>query len=426
MTFARAWTAMLLVCVAASCGGERDSRPNFLILSIDTLRADHLGLYGHGRDTSPRIDALGAGGVVFESAYSSSSWTLPAFASAVTSLYPSTHGVQSLEARLDESFRTLPEFFRDAGYDTCGVTSHNFFSTQSGMRQGFIHFDEELVLETDDLLELVSSEGVSDRGIRWIERKAGSADDLPWLLWLHYFDPHDAYKSHAGSAFGDERPVDRYDGEIAHTDLHLGRVLDALDEHGFAENTVVLLFADHGEEFGDHGKTNHAHTLYRELVRIPLIVRAPGIAPRRVDQNVRMIDLLPTALELAGIGQTSDVVGRSLVPLMRGEGLPDEPALMELSIDPDHAFEALVDGNWKLIRVNRPASEELFDLAADPGEKNDLSAAEPERLARMREQLDALRDEARAKSLDYHQSLGHGLTQAEIDELTRLGYIGDD
>ena len=418
--------------LAGSCGDPAPGGPNVLLITIDTLRADHLGCYGYGRDTSPAIDALAAGGMRFDRAQASSSWTLPGLASVHTALYSSTHGCWTFASALDPSFVTLAETLRDAGYDTAGVASHVFLATDYGLHQGFVHYDEELVNASgDESHEQISSPAVSDKGVRFLEHKAGAADGSPWMLWLHYFDPHTIYQTHEGISerFGTEEPMDLYDGEIAFTDLHVGRVLDRLGELGLADDTVVVLLSDHGEEFGDHGGRAHGHTLYRELVRVPFLMRGPGIESGACDAVVRTVDLAPTLLELCGVAARRPMHGRSLVPMLAGlsgAGEPeDRPAIAELRLNDDNRFDAIVADGWKLVVDVETGEVQLFDLRADPAEQHDVAADHEDVVGRLRTRLGDTITDARRDGEAYTLTGPRELLPEEMRSLEHLGYAGD-
>jgi arylsulfatase A-like enzyme len=269
------------LCIALSCT-PKAKRPNVLFISIDTLRADHLGTYGYARGTSPRIDAFAKTACVFESAQSSASWTLPSIASLMTSLYSTTHGCWKIESRLEPEYTTFAEVLRDSGYDTAMAVPHLFLSAQYGLQQGFTHVDDTLIRTGADSDQAISSPGITERGLAFIEEKAKVNDGVPWFLWLHYFDPHDAYLPHAGFSerFGTEKEIDLYDGEIAFTDDHVGRVIERIDALNLAPDTIVVIVADHGEEFGEHGSRV---TATRSISR-PCAFRSscarPGSRPR--------------------------------------------------------------------------------------------------------------------------------------------------
>jgi arylsulfatase A-like enzyme len=404
-------------------------RPNVLLITIDTLRADRLGVYGHARPTSPRLDAFAAGAVVFENAEASAPWTLPTLASVLTSEVPSTHGCRDFGSVLDGSFTTLAERLLAAGYDTACVVSHLFATSRHGLQQGFVHTDDSYAYPEVDPAQSVTSQVISDKAIRFLDQKEASPDKSPWLLWLHYFDPHDAYVQHPGisEAFvtpGERTPGqvldDAYEGEIRYTDEHVGRVLDALERTGLARDTVVVVVADHGEEFYERGALGHGHSLHRELVHVPLLVRAPGTAPGRVRDVVRQVDVLPTVLELVGLA-VPESAGRSLVPLLRGGTLPEAPALAELS-QGQNRFDALREGRYKVLRAPDAGTSELYDLELDLDERTNVSAEHPDALARMLAELDRLQGEARARASLFGAAPEITFTPGQREDLDKLGY----
>ncbi len=384
----RSVLAAILAVVLTACGERAfvppwagEPPPNVLLLSVDTLRADHLGFHGYPRATSPNLDAFARTAVVFDDAQASASWTLPGLATVFTSTYSSTHNCWSFASRLDDSFTTLTEILTRAGYDSACVVSHLYCTVRHGLQQGFVHFDDTFAYPEADPVDAVTSQRIAERGIGFLERKAAAPDGHPWFLWLHFFDPHDEYVEHPGISErfvtpGDRTATqvarDRYDGEIAYTDLHVGRVLQALEQTGQSDDTIVVFLSDHGEEFGDHGGYRHGHTLFAELVRVPLAIRVPSIAPRHVPELVRTVDVLPTVLELVGLRAPAGIEGQSLAPAMRGADLRALPALAEIRTDAA-TLDCVVDGRFKLVRdLSRAGAPILFDLEADPGEMYDI------------------------------------------------------
>jgi arylsulfatase A-like enzyme len=211
-------------------------------------------------------------------------------------------------SRLDPSHLTLAEILRDAGYRTHGIGSHTFLKATRGLQQGFSGFDDELIHDHKRTDRHVSSREISDKALRWLdERAAAGPDEPPWLLWLHYFDPHTAYVAHAGVSerFGLERPVDLYDGEIAFTDHELGRVLDRFARSGHDATTLVVFASDHGEALGEHGLDSHSTNVFGEVTRIPLAIRDPRIGAGRVSVPVESLDVLPTILDLLDLRDLS-------------------------------------------------------------------------------------------------------------------------
>ena len=418
---------LLLGAITWSASRSRPpKRPNVLFVSLDTLRADHLGTYGWKRPTSPNFDAFAAKSVVFEQAQSSSSWTLPSLATLMTSLLPSTHRCEKDSSRLDPGYTTLAEILREAGYDTAIVASHLFMNAGHGLQQGFTRVDTRII--QDDFA--ITSPDVTDWGVAWLEDKAAAADGVPWFLWLHYFDPHAPFLVHDGisEAFGTSTDLEKYDGEIAFTDRHLGRLFEAFERLGFAEDTIVVLVADHGEEFGEHGYQGHGYNLHEEVVHVPLVLRAPGIAPRRVPDVVPTVDVMPTLLELCGAKAQNDVEGRSLSPLLRGEPDAQREACSEVRWKFDYDIKSLRRTTWKYIDSHQREvdAELLYDHAVDPGEKKNLLGSEPARSADLRSGLRARLERARVLGAGYERHATSDLPPSEVERLQGLGYAGEE
>jgi arylsulfatase A-like enzyme len=438
--------SLAVLSLLHGCVGEgRPARPNLLWIAVDTLRADHLGAYGYDRATSPSIDRFFATAVVFDDAQATSSWTLPSFASMMTSLYPSTHGCRRFQHRLAPSFTTLAERLRDAGYYTAGIVSHVFLGSKHGLQQGFEHFDEQLVASTlKSSHAAISSPAVTEKALAFLAGRTAASDRRPWFLFVHYFDPHRLYQEHDGSskAFGTE-PVDRYDGEIAFTDEHIGRLLSELDSRGLSSDTVVVFVADHGEEFGDHGRQGHGVTLHNEVTRVPLAIRVPGGTPRRVSDTVSLVDLMPTLLDLLSVdAPDTPMAGRSLVPLLVGGRAGARDALLELEVShyreihPDQ--DAYISRGWKLIVAGSRGNVSdqtggdaegvrawLYDRERDPEEQHDLSATHPEITARMRDQLESARRAAARLAANFDPAEEADLSPEDLERLRTLGYLDD-
>ncbi len=463
---------LVLFGLAWLLSGCADSPPrarNLLFITIDTLRADRLGIYGYARPTSPSLDAFAREAVVFDNAQAHSTWTLPSVASIMTSLYPSSHGCTRSDSALDPSFLTLGELLQDAGFRTAAVTNHVFLSGRHGMSQGYEHFDDELVPQGKAgegreafkrLQDAVTSDLISDRGIAWLRQTREEDSGQRWLLWLHYFDPHQAYQVHEGFQSGLDlsSPSDRYDGEIAFTDHHVGRVLDELAALGLSDDTAVVIVADHGEEFGEHGFKDHGWNLFREALRAPLLMRAPGIEPGRVGEVVRLVDVLPTALDLLGVPLPPAREGTSLLPALRGQSAPRGlPALAELALRPGHIADSVQVGDWKLIldysgaldattgmratgpfagplflreadqvsRAPEEATSLLFDLRSDTSETRNVAEEQPAIAAQLKVQLLDLIERAAALVAQSGFTVADPLDLSEEEQarLRSLGYL---
>lgn len=412
----------------AACTPPAAERPNVLLLSVDTLRADRLGAFGYERDTTPALDRFAAESVVFDRAVAQAPWTLPSLASLMSGMPTTTHGCWTPQTRLDPIFSTLAEVLQRSGYDTLGVANQPYTSRQHGLHQGFTWYDDELTLNAPQ----VTSERVTDKVLFLLEQKAGKQDDYPWFLWAHYFDPHDQYLAHEGvsEAFGTESDEDLYDGEVRFTDGHLGRVLDALEEHGLVDDTVVIFVTDHGEEFGDHGGKQHGFRLYSELTRVPLIVFDPtrNAARRRIPEDVSTLDLLPTLREILDLPASDQDQGRSLVPAYAGTAPLPPRTLFTMRSEPEEQggreLVGVIARGHKLILTEPKGRRELYDLGADPGETTNLARENPE----LADALEAewRRFAASARRWD-QESEAVTLSPEAARRLAEIGYVdGED
>jgi len=395
------------------------SRPNVLLVSIDSLRADHLGSYGYARDTTPTIDRLAREGVLFETALSSASWTVPAHMTMLTGLPPEVHGVTTTQQSLSADAVTLAEVLQAAGYDTAAFVSGPTVMAHYGFGQGFSLFDESMV----EPHRARSAEGISSPGLvqqvdGFLERWDYSGREAPFFVFLHMWDvhydyappePYDRlfdpdYQGDLTSEHFERNPrikpdMDRrdlehlialYDGEIRFTDEHLGQIVARLRALGVLDDTLVVVTSDHGDEFFEHGLKGHAKTLYDEVLRVPLVLRYPrrlGFG-QRIAAQVRMMDIAPTILGLARV-PAPDGFGAShlddsyrfadLTPFIAGRHpqrpLPELTAFSDTTSVFGHQ-QAIRTPDAKLIRYAwaRPGrlKTEVFDLASDPGEHSNL------------------------------------------------------
>ena len=354
-------------------------RPNLIHITIDTLRADHLGAYGHVRETSPNLDALARRGLRFKWAFSQGAQTKVSIPSMFSGRYFSE------VERSPDSWATIwpenllvAERLADAGYHTAGFPSHRFFLPLYGLNQGFHDWDLGLVEKFGPRIVNVStSTQTTDRVIDWFD--ARGVDTGPYYVWIHYFDPHHWYQSHDdGEDFG-EKDEDRYDEEIRHTDKHVGRLLDHLERAGWLKSSYVFVQGDHGEGFGQHGYRYHGQHLFNDQVRVPLIVAGPALPPRVVEHPVALVDLVPTFLDLAGIDRPLELPGFSVLPFASARtGYRRPPVYIEMIRDSNHSDRrALIEWPWKYqlgITFNEVT---LYDLSSDPDEQVDVLAANP-------------------------------------------------
>lgn len=446
-----AFTAGLLACSAP----ERSARPNIVLIVVDTLRADHLGSYGHTRPTSPAIDALAADAIRFERAYASAPWTKPSMASMLTGLHPPTHTVLQLERSLPDSARTLAERLGEAGYATGAVISHHVIGSEFGFDQGFTHFIED---QGQGHMHL-STPRVTEQANALLETL--DADDRPFFLLVHYFDPHFLYLRHPEYAFAGERPkrirwkggisglrrLDppatpeeiayleaAYDEEIRFTDDGIGRFIASMRERGVFDDALIVFTADHGEEFYEHGWIGHTIAVTEELVRVPLIVRLPGgvAGGRVVADPVSLVGLPATLLELADVAVAQgELQEPSFVPLLEGvAGADAAPVYVEVEFQrnlepllerfsPNHEL-AVLSGAHKLVLDLATNEVALYDVVSDPTEDRDIAAEHPEVVDRLRVLLDEQRRRVSAAPLP---ALDRTLTTEQEQMLRELGYI---
>jgi arylsulfatase A-like enzyme len=431
--------AALLTC---ACADPRPAPPpNVLLIVVDTLRRDHLGAYGHERATSPQLDRLAADAVRYDAAQSQAPWTLPSVAAILTGRDAAALGIANDTDVLDPGLVLLPEVLKERGYATGAVVSHRFVSADWGFDQGFDHFDDDHARGH----LAVTSPAVTEAALAFLEAHR----DRPFFLFLHYFDPHFAYLEHEGFRFergapyqgwieshtprnqmmerletltdADAREMRRlYDSEIAFTDHHIGRVLDRLRELELYDRTLILVTADHGEEFLDHGHLGHGKTLYQDVIAVPLVVRYPGRGAGVVERPVALIDLFPTVLAAVGVKPGAEVEGVSLLEE------PEGGRLVFGSTAQRGGLRSVRDDRFKLIHRRR-GSPELYDLSLDPAERRNLlapgavppPASHAERLQR------ALEAHAARLALAPRR-VPRDLDAEERRQLEALGYLAED
>jgi len=415
--------------------------PNVLLISVDTLRADHLGCYGAARDTSPNMDALARRGVLFERAYAQAPWTLPSMASVVSSLYPSEHSADAFNRRIPLDVTTLAERLRSRLYRTTGIVAHHFTGRELGFSQGFEAFDETHILGAEG----VSSPELTQAAIRSLEANRRAS----FFLWVHYFDPHYSYVSHEEFPWSrgytgplpkilkvvqfshEKRELseadvqyirDVYDEEVSFTDRHIGELLRALDRLGLSESTLVVLVGDHGEEFLDRGNFGHGSRVYEELAHVPLIIAGPGVGTggRRAAQVVETRSIATTVSSACGLGDG----GFSGMDLLAAAA-NDAPGVA--FIEGSHAWGiadrkfGVVSSQWKLIESVDSRRFELYDLKTDPGEVKDLfGSPDPVAAAASRELAEKLSAFHRMKRRDGEQATLNPETE---EQLRSLGYL---
>lgn len=456
---ARAVALCCLTLLPAGCGsfgpepGSASARPNVLLITLDTTRADHLNPYGYRPPTSPILSALAGDAVLFQRSISTSALTPMSHASIMTGLNPYAHGVRVFSGKstsyLSEDHPTLAEILLEHGWETAAFVSSFTASSKYGLDAGFGVFDDEIDEEGVDPEAKASKKRPLRKRKgqrRGDETTKGALSFLertkqPFLLWVHYFDPHDSFLT-PPKKFIERFPLDTsqedkrlgmYDAEIAYMDQEIGRLLDHLKSAGMYENTIVAIVADHGQGLNDHGWFQH-RLLYQEQIRVPMILRLPGgPAGKTVTSLVRTTDLMPTILGAAGVEAPRSLDGRSLLDLIDGRPDPPRVAYAEALNTIDDArprvlppnqrdlLFVVMDERWKLIHhKNEPENDELYDLLNDPGEIENAAASYPEHRERLLATLEAL-----GGTRIQEAPPDAGLSEEDRRRLESLGYIGD-
>ena len=413
------FTAAALVAVAAGAWWWRQEPvPDgpVILISIDTLRADRLPAYGYTKTRTPNIDALAAGGVLFEHAYTHSPQTLPAHTSLLSGRLPFEHGVRdNIGYAVREDEVLLPQILRSQGYATAAFVSSYVLRRQVGPRQGFDVYDDALPKAGPGRpLGAMQRPGAQtvDAASVWLTQQTSSK----YLLFVHLFEPHSPYAPPPEFASGDP-----YDGEVAYADALVGRLIATLKTAGHYDNATIILLSDHGEGLGDHGEDEHGVFLYRETTQVPLIIRMPGdrFAGRRVADPVQHIDLMPTVLDLSHLAGRDGLRGRSLRPVLEGRGTLAGTGIYAETLLPRLHFGwselyALTDERYRFIRAPR---DELYDLSKDPGERTSIANERVTVRAAMRQ---AVEDLIAGTQL----SAPSAVSESDRQRLAALGYVG--
>lgn len=426
---------------------NKPKSPNVVLISIDTLRADHLGSYGYNRNTSPNIDKLAEEGVLFENAFSQAPWTFPSMASMHTSLYSSQLATRSFSNRMEDKFLTIAEQMKNSFYKTFAVHTHPGLSENFGFSQGFDIFHLEFFSGSED----ITSPIINKPAVELISEHQGS----PFFLWIHYLDPHGNYMNHEGFNYASEYegtlpetnlnpkalsamdpPLDQkdlqyvkgiYDEEISYLDRYVGIIVNHLEELGLKDNTIIIFTADHGEEFMERTRVGHGQTLYQELIHVPLIIYDPyesSLKGKRIKRNVEVRSIARTIIELCNI-ENSSFIGEDLFDISDSDGeTTDSYVISEnfgVSKDAKYQKVAIYDGSIKLIKNINQQTFELYDLKKDQQEKENLFLSQQEDIIRIKDRLLAKLLEFNQESLLNEEKVE--LKKEEIERLKALGYI---
>jgi arylsulfatase A-like enzyme len=458
------------VPLLAACPGPRKAtttkppasagnRPSVLLITIDTLRADHLGTYGYKRQTSPRIDALAREGAVFEQMYTYWPKTRGSFVAMLTGRRASQTGYSKTHPLLLGLNPTLASVLRAAGYTTAATVDNPNVAKALGYAQGFDSYRETWE-EAGLATETARAAAITEDGVRAL---AAARPEQPFLLWLHYVNPHTPYTPPApfDSAFLDDdakagKPVpvvpgfhggipkalavagrDRlgyyvaqYDGEIAAVDQEVGKVLDALGRSAVKDQTIVILTSDHGESLGEHGYFfDHGENVFDPSLRIPLVIAGPGVtAGHRSPVFASTLDLVPTVLDAVKVSYPPDLAGESLWPAAQGRSRPDRARLQAQN---DRNLIAVWDRRFKVVATPEEGERTryaLYDRTLDPGETRDIAVRQPEDFKEQKSQLELFRgavdrEWVRTRRLVEGQSGEEKLSEEACANLKALNYL---
>jgi arylsulfatase A-like enzyme len=468
------WGSPMIVPSANATNG---APPNLILISLDTLRADHLGVYGYGQPVSPNIDRIARDGVTFEQCIAPSAWTTPSHASLMTGLNPTSHGSGNIgPAPLHDRLTTLAELIARNGYLTAAYTGGSSVSGAMGFFQGFDRYSDGAAGSHE---RQGAVEEVFALGQRWIERNG----NRPYFLFLHTYEIHSPYQppdsfrrqlnlnqTLTRARFKDARLHTRevvalYDAEIAYTDLVLGRFYDTLAAKGLLDNTVIMIVSDHGEEFMDHGGVNHAHTLYDELVHVPFILRSPqGPHGLRIGEIVSLSDVFKTSLDLLDIPHEESTDSISVLSLLSDQPETVDPgrdSVVGLTYAPysDRASVSIrtgdskyiVSADWRDLRPHADASlnnsnhglgllllgqlnaasnapvtrQEYFDLSTDPHERSNLAQTHSTEAEQLRQKLSAvlLRFKSDVARYALEDVVVNELSPENLEVLEAMGYL---
>ncbi len=433
-----------LVGAIAFAGCSPSPPDSVLLIVVDTLRPDHLGAYGYARPTSPHMDQWARGARRFDQAWSTSSWTLPAFGSILTGRYPDQHGAGKLHptaqipipGALNSKLPTLSERLEQGGWHTAAIVNNPFLHERFGLNRGFQRYD----YSPADNVELRRADASVDLMLEWLEEIQS-----PFFVMLHLFDPHLGYdppapvrgrftgeslegypvadlrgiRSRAAEISSGERQFIEaaYDEEIVFVDEQLGRLFSALDERGLDSRLLVILTSDHGEEFFEHGSFEHGHSLHQEVVKVPLLIRGPGIAAGTSPEPVSLVDLAPTILEALSLPSLPDTEGISLWPLLTEGTAPEARSLRAEGALWGPPRGSTLEYPFRLLLEPELGRVQLFNLEQDPRETQDLSAVQAERLAFLLQKW-----EARSQSASPDWVLPD-LDRDTLERLRSLGYV---
>jgi len=391
------------------------SRPNVLLITIDTLRPDRLSCYDSPYLKTPNIDGLAQKGVLFSKAFAHNPMTLPSHANILLGLTPLVHGVHdNANFIVPKEFTNLAQWLKGKGYSTGAFVGAFPLDSRFGLTPGFDVYDDNYGSQGPNDLTFVERKAgvVVDLSLRWLDEQKG-----PWFLWLHCFDPHQPYDP--PEPYRTRFKDNLYDGEVAYVDAALAKLFGFLREKKLDDRTLTVLTADHGESLGEHGEITHGYFAYNATLHVPLIISGPGLKPGRVSQNVSHIDIFPTVCDLVGIDKPASLQGRSLTPLVEGKNFPLRPIYFE-------ALTAYYNRGWAPLKgyieghekyMDSPVPE-LYDIDRDFHEQKNL--ATDANLGACRQKFEQL---LKTQSAPAGVSARQKIDRETAEKLRSLGYI---
>ena len=392
---------------------------NVVVVTIDTLRPDHVHCYGYEKIETPTLDRIAQGGALFENAVAQVPLTPPSHASIFTGVNPPTHKVRDIGGFfLSPSTPTLASLLQAKGWDTAAFVSSAVLKKRFGLDHGFTVYDDQMPRPGNAQQVLEDAErragDTVDRAVQWLD----SRTEKPFLPWVHLYDPHAPYDPPA--PFREQYKGRLYDGEIAYADREVGRLMEAVHRRSAPDKTLVAVLSDHGESLGEHGEASHGVFLYDATLRIVFMLSGAGVpAGVRLKPQARTIDLLPTILELTGVSAPAGIEGASLAPLFSGKNAPTAVSYAETLYPRINLGWAELRGvrtnEWKYIRAPKP---ELYDLSRDPRETDNVLAEHPAEVRKLEAQLSAASRSTGVEKVDTTPVDAH-----TMDQLKSLGYL---
>jgi arylsulfatase A-like enzyme/Tfp pilus assembly protein PilF len=418
--------AVMLRCGLASAVPPQQATQNVILITIDTVRADRLGCYGASNIQTPTLDSLAHDGIVFERAISQVPLTWPSHAAILTGTYPFQNGVQDFTGQpMDERFRSVAQVFKQQGYATGAVVSAFVLDRSWGLARGFDFYDDAFSAQAFrqkdiGLVDRKAGESVT-RALAWLNKWKDKATRQPFFFWLHLYDPHSPYNP--PEPFATQYRGHLYDGEVAYADHELGRMITWLKQNRLYDHSLIVFVSDHGESLGEHGEKEHGLFVYNSTIHVPLILKPPtgsGVWPRRVTRPVETVAIAPTMIRLAGVKNTVEKQFQS-PSLLEGDAGDDAAAYSEsfysfssFGWSPLHALETK---RYHFIEAPTP---ELYDVVADPQERNNIAANQTATVAVLAHKLQGLLQRNSFKPVENATS---GLSPDALEKLRALGYV---